>query len=135
MSKESSIKVICWSLKYARTCFRARLGEPHSLPEAEQMKAPVLGWGRMEERAGHCVSLTRWLQFRMGEPETNPEAASCFTWKPVPLACPDQGPKGIFSLESRPERMEPEEGVIWKGCLIHVTCLCVATSSLIMGRE
>lgn len=25
MSKESSIKVICWSLKYARTCFSAGL--------------------------------------------------------------------------------------------------------------
>lgn len=61
MSKESSIKVICWSLKYARTCFSARLGEPHSLPEAEQMKAPVLGGGRMEEpgTAFHlCVGST-----------------------------------------------------------------------------
>lgn len=52
MSKESSIKVICWSLKYARTCFSARLGDPHVLPEAEQMKAPV-GRGGSAGRAFH----------------------------------------------------------------------------------
>ena len=54
MSKESSIKVICWSLKYARTCFSARLGDPHVLPEAEQMKAPV---GR-DGSAGRAFHLT-----------------------------------------------------------------------------
>lgn len=59
MSKESSIKVICWSLKYARTCFSARLRDPHALPEAEQMKLPGEG-GQQRGEQGTV------LHFRIG---------------------------------------------------------------------
>lgn len=76
-------------------------------PRGRADEGSCVGWGE-NGRPGTAFR-TRWLQFRMGETETNPEAASCFTWKPGPLAWPDQGPKGIFSLESWPERMEPEE--------------------------
>lgn len=78
MSKESSIKVICWSLKYARTCFSARLRDPHALPEAEQMKASGGGNGG----AGHHVSVACWHQLRMGKSAANLEAASWVIWKP-----------------------------------------------------
>lgn len=107
MSKESSIKVICWSLKYARTCFSARLGDPHVLPEAEQMKAPV----------GRDGSAGRAFHSRVGtssgwESQRPTNSFLLSIWNPGPLACPVQGSKGLFSFESRPERMEPEEGVM-----------------------
>lgn len=52
MSKESSIKVICWSLKYARTCFSAR-SETHMVPEGGADEGSCWANGR----AGHTFHM------------------------------------------------------------------------------
>lgn len=100
--------------------------------KAEQMKAPV------EEDRGEGTACHLRCATSLGWESQQPrwETASQFTWKPQPLACPAHVSDGLFSFESRPERMEPGEGMMQMGWhyLNHVTYLCVAASFLVIGR-
>lgn len=72
MSKEGSIKVICWGLKYARTCFHAELGDDRLSQKAKQMKTPVEANAGVGDRR---VCLL-WYHPGLGNSATNPEMAS-----------------------------------------------------------
>lgn len=105
--------------------------ETNTVPEGRADEGSC--WGEWKSRV-HVALMLRY-HFRMGKSATKLEAASGFTWKSEPGAWSAHGSKGLFLFESRPERMGPEDGVMWMGWhLNQVTHLCVATSFLTEGR-
>lgn len=100
MSKESSIKVICWSLKYARTCFSAGLRDYHALPE-----------GRADEGSCRGKWWSRGAVFHLHFHTTPGQECQQPTWRQFPDLPGNQSllpglsvdPKGSSLLKERTE--------------------------------